>query len=453
MPDLRLTRPGARRAATAGPTTTPSAPFHDSRRPSATTRCWRSSSRGRREDPDAPAVLSIDAEGESGQPADGGRTGPAASRRAARAFLAAGLGKGDRVFVMLPRVPEWYAALLGAMRIGAVPMPGPTCSRRTTSPTASSGRTRAPRSPTRSGAAKVDEAGIRLDAPLLHRRGQPPDGWLDFNAACEIAGDGETRQDPTHRDDPLLLYFTSGTVSLPKMVEHRQDYALGHVGTARFWHDLRPGDLHWTVTDTGWAKAAWGGLFGQFHERACVVQVALGKPDADTILGILAAPRRHLLLRAADALPAARPGRPHRARPQRAAPLHERRRAAQPRGDPRLEAGDRADDLRRLRPDRDDLPGRQLPRAAGAARLDGQARARLGRRRRRRRRRPDRRPARSATSSSCTTTPHQLGLFLGYDGDPRGDRGGRSAARSTSPATRRPRTRTATSGSRAAATT
>ncbi|MBO0768912.1 MAG: AMP-binding protein, partial [Solirubrobacterales bacterium] len=118
--------------------------------------------------------------------------------------------------------------------------------------------------------------------------GRPPAGWRGFEAECEAAGDGPTPEDPTHRDDPLLVYFTSGTVSLPKMVEHRQDYALGHVGTARFWHDLRAGDLHWTVTDTGWAKAAWGALFGQFHERACVVQVALGKPDADTILGTLA---------------------------------------------------------------------------------------------------------------------------------------------------------------------
>ena len=58
--------------------------------------------------------------------------------------------------------------------------------------------------------------------------------------------------------------------------------------TARFWHDLRPGDLHWTVTDTGWAKAAWGGLFGQMHERAALLNVALGRPDADTIFGILA---------------------------------------------------------------------------------------------------------------------------------------------------------------------
>lgn len=64
-------------------------------------------------------------------------------------------------------------------------------------------------------------------------------------------------------------------------------YALGHVATARFWHDLRAGDRHWPVTDTGWAKAAWGGLFGQWHERAEVMQVDLMRPDADTVLRLL----------------------------------------------------------------------------------------------------------------------------------------------------------------------
>jgi acetyl-CoA synthetase len=71
------------------------------------------------------------------------------------------------------------------------------------------------------------------------------------------------------------------------MVQQPCSYGLGHVTTARFWHDLRPGDRHWTVSDTGWAKAAWGGLFGQWHEGATVIQVALGKPDADTILGMV----------------------------------------------------------------------------------------------------------------------------------------------------------------------
>ncbi|MCW2741342.1 MAG: AMP-binding protein, partial [Blastococcus sp.] len=114
--------------------------------------------------------------------------------------------------------------------------------------------------------------------------------WHDLDAlvAATPADGGDLPAEPTRREDPLLTYFTSGTVSHPKMVTHAQEYGLAHVPTARFWHDLRPGDRHWTVTDTGWAKAAWGGLFGQLHERATIVQVALGRPTADTILRIIA---------------------------------------------------------------------------------------------------------------------------------------------------------------------
>jgi acyl-coenzyme A synthetase/AMP-(fatty) acid ligase len=237
-----------------------------------------------REDPDAPAVLSLD--GEGGVVALQTATDlAAASRCAARAMLAAGISKGDHIFVMLPRTAQWHAAMLGAMRIGAIPMPGPNLltPKDIGDRISRAGAVAAITDTT--GTAKVDAAEVELRARWCV--GGDPVGWSDFDGACEAAGDGPTPEDPTDRDDPLLLYFTSGTVSLPKMVEHAQDYALGHVGTARFWHDLRPGDLHWTVTDTGWAKAAWGALFGQFHERACVVQVQLGKPDADTILGIL----------------------------------------------------------------------------------------------------------------------------------------------------------------------
>jgi acetyl-CoA synthetase len=234
--------------------------------------------------PNDPAVLSLDGAGEVVSLQSIGELA-LATRTAARALISAGVGKGDRVFIMLPRVPEWYAAMLGAMRIGAVPMPGPNLL------TAKDIRDRLDRAEAvaaitdRTGAGKVDGTGVPLAAKFCV--GDMREGWIDFGAACAEVGDGATPQDPTHRDDPLLLYFTSGTVALPKMVQHTQAYGLGHVVTARFWHDLRRGDVHWTVTDTGWAKAAWGGLFGQLHERACIVQVALGKPDADTIFGIL----------------------------------------------------------------------------------------------------------------------------------------------------------------------
>jgi acetyl-CoA synthetase len=237
------------------------------------------------QDPDGPAVLSLDAVGDVVQ-VDTAAALAEASRRTARALLERGVSKGDHVFVMLPRIPQWYAALLGCMRIGAIPMPGPNLlTPRDIAYRLDRGHATAAITD-EAGAGKVDQAVAPLSVRLCV--GAAPSGWEDFDAACEAAGDGEVPAGVTDRDDPLLLYFTSGTVSYPKMVQHAHSYALGHVGTARFWHDLRPGDLHWTVTDTGWAKAAWGALFGQMHERACIVQVALGRPDADTIFGILA---------------------------------------------------------------------------------------------------------------------------------------------------------------------
>lgn len=274
------------------------------------------------DDPDALALLSLGPQGEvvaEQTAADLARE----TRRFARALLDLGVRKGDPVFVMLPRVPAWYTAVLGAIRIGAVPMPGPNLltpkdiGYRITEADAVVAVTDA------AGAAKIDA--IEQPLPSLRQRiawapEGVPDGWHDLDAllgtAAERAagewdeasaaawrdtpvadGPGDARPseaphvglpaEPTRREDPLLIYFTSGTVSQPKMVLHTQEYGLGHVATARFWHDLRPGDRHWTVTDTGWAKAAWGGLFGQMHERAAIVQVALGRPDADTILGII----------------------------------------------------------------------------------------------------------------------------------------------------------------------
>lgn len=244
-----------------------------------------------RQAPDETALLTLDA--------DGGvvDTKTAAelasdSMDFAQGLLSLGIAKGDRVFIMLPRVSAWYAAMLGAMRIGAVPMPGPNML------TAKDiayrvGRGGAVAAITdETGAAKVD-AGCPETSPLRHRivwRGRKSGlrpGWLDFDEVSRPPA-ADAPLPIVKADDPLLIYFTSGTVSDPKMVEHVQSYALGHVATARFWHDLRPGDRHWTISDTGWAKAAWGGLFGQWHERATVVQVALTKPEPALILDMIA---------------------------------------------------------------------------------------------------------------------------------------------------------------------
>jgi acetyl-CoA synthetase len=120
--------------------------------------------------------------------------------------------------------------------------------------------------------------------------GEPPSAiWQRLDGLLAAAGDGPTVDDPTASDDPMLIYFTSGTVAYPKMVLHPQSYAIGHAAiTARYWQDLRAEDVHWTISDTGWAKAAWGKLFGQFAAGVELVQMNMGKPDAELLLDTIA---------------------------------------------------------------------------------------------------------------------------------------------------------------------
>jgi len=222
------------------------------------------------------------------------------SNRAARFLAAQGIGKGDRVFVMLPRIPDWYDVVLGCIKLGAVPMPG------TTLLTARDVAYRVQRADATvavtdaAGAATVDQAAEHC--PSLATRicvagapsGDSPEvgpgpAWASWADGLAAAGEEPPDVEPTRSDDPLLLYFTSGTVAYPKMVLHTQaSLGIGHQLTARFWQDLHPDDLHWTLSDFGWAKAAWGKLFGQWSVGATNFLWDLrGKPDFDLMLRLL----------------------------------------------------------------------------------------------------------------------------------------------------------------------
>lgn len=241
-----------------------------------------------RDEPDALALVSIDPSGEVASEHAISELSRAAEAMA-RALVGLGIGHGDRVLVMLPRVAEWYLVLLGAMRIGAVAVP---------TPNQATSRDRAYRVDAARPAVLVADPNAAekvdaIDRDLLAGRllvcvGPERAGWQSYDSMLARSSDVALPADPTSSHDPLIMFFTSGTVGYPKMVLHGHEYALGHVATARFWLDLRPGDRHWTVSDTGWAKAAWGGLFGQWHERATVVQVELQRPTPDNVLSILA---------------------------------------------------------------------------------------------------------------------------------------------------------------------
>jgi acetyl-CoA synthetase len=93
------------------------------------------------------------------------------------------------------------------------------------------------------------------------------DGWLDFNAEIERAPEFFPRpsgDSATSNSDIMLLYFTSGTTGMPKMVQHDFTYPLGHILTAKYWQNVQEDGLHLTVADTGWAKAVWGKIYGQW---------------------------------------------------------------------------------------------------------------------------------------------------------------------------------------------
>jgi acetyl-CoA synthetase len=195
---------------------------------------------------------------------------------AARLLHDSGIGKGDRVFVMLPRIPEWWILVVALIKLGAVYTPAPTL----LTPHDISYRIAIGGFgmviTDRENAPKVEEA-VReepFQPACIVVDGEMP-GWIGYpKKIVAISSKPQAgREIPavkTRSSDPLLIFFTSGTTGNPKMVLHDHSYPLGHIVTARLWQDLKPSDLHFTISDTGWAKSAWGNLFGQWIEGAAV---------------------------------------------------------------------------------------------------------------------------------------------------------------------------------------
>ncbi len=217
------------------------------------------------------------------------------SNRAAHAFIQLGMQKGDRVMVMLPRIPQWWESVPGLMKIGAIAIP---C---TTLLTPRDIEHRANIAEVQGiitdheGAEKFDQ--VRSECPtikytiLVEESNEDISGrenWINYHnnvgeASPEFSGP-ETRS-----DDPSLIYFTSGTVGYPKMVLHTHtSYPIGHTITGKYWLDLHEDDLHWNVSEMGWAKAAWSNLFGPWVMGAAMfIQDARGKFDPIETLEML----------------------------------------------------------------------------------------------------------------------------------------------------------------------
>ncbi len=214
------------------------------------------------------------------------------SARCANYFKALGIKRGDRVMMVLKRHYQFWFAVLGLHKLGAVVIPATNqlltkdfayrfqaanvkailCT--------ADGET----------ADAVDEATAQYDG-LAHKIlvGGNREGWHNFDEEYTMYSSHFARPaDAPCGNDPMLMFFTSGTSGYPKLAAHNYKYPLGHFITAKYWHRVNPDGLHLTISDTGWAKSMWGKLYGQWLCEAGLFVYDFDRFDAAKILPMFA---------------------------------------------------------------------------------------------------------------------------------------------------------------------
>ncbi len=219
------------------------------------------------------------------------------SARCANYFTALGIKKGDRVMLVLKRHWQYWLAMIGLNKIGAIAIPATNqlLSHDFSYRFQLAGVSAILCTADGDTANQVDIAMADYDAPMTKilvcggtSGTESPvqrDGWHDFNAEYALySGTYNRRDDSPCGDDPLLAFFTSGTTGYPKLALHNHKYPLGHFHTAKYWHCVDPDGLHLTISDTGWAKSMWGKLYGQWLCEAATFVYDFDRFDASKIL-------------------------------------------------------------------------------------------------------------------------------------------------------------------------
>ncbi len=180
----------------------------------------------------------------------------------------AGVRQGDTVIVVLPRLVAWWEVVTACLRMGVVVSPGTTqLAPNDLAYRIDAAQARAVITDERNAAKFEALPNPTLRAKLLVDGSRP--GWIDYATALAAAAPVFEAADTAAEDD-ALCYFTSGTTGYPKMAIQTQAYGLAHRITGHYWLDLRPEDVHWNLSDTGWAKAAWSSYFGPWTCGAAI---------------------------------------------------------------------------------------------------------------------------------------------------------------------------------------
>lgn len=209
------------------------------------------------------------------------------SNRVANFLRAQGLKRGDHLLLLLGNVVPLWETMLAAMKLGVVVIPA------TTLLTADELRDRLDRGKAKAVVATQDQVakfeGLGSDklVRIVVGATQTQDGWLPFEEATK-ASDAFTPDGPTNADDPMLLYFTSGTTAKPKLVRHSQrSYPVGHLSTM-YWIGLQPGDIHLNISSPGWAKHAWSCFFAPWNAGATIFIANQPRFEAKGLLATIA---------------------------------------------------------------------------------------------------------------------------------------------------------------------
>jgi acetyl-CoA synthetase len=208
------------------------------------------------------------------------------SRQVAGWLAEQGVGRGDRVLLVLGNRVELWESMLACIRLGTVMIPA------TTLLSPSDVQDRVSRGNARCVVTAVEDAGKFADVPAemvkvaVGDEGDVPDGWAAYASSQEWTGEPPQDAD-TGADEPLLLYFTSGTTSLPKLVEHTHtSYPMGHLSTM-YWIGVQPGDVHLNISSPGWAKHAWSCFFAPWDAGATILIYNFARFDATKLLEVM----------------------------------------------------------------------------------------------------------------------------------------------------------------------